>query len=174
MNGVLYWTKRDIMVTIIGPSDTFLSGISYYTARMSLELDARPVLFRSMLPKFLFPGKNRTVQSNLIYNKEPIKILDWYNPLTWLYACYLVRRDKTVILEYWTASVIHMYLFLACSLKLINRSIKVIIEVHEVIDPLENSILPVRIYARYMRRILFKLADVIIYHSEEELKCETK
>ena len=33
-------------VAIIGPSERFLSGIAYYTWKMSTNLDAKPLLYR--------------------------------------------------------------------------------------------------------------------------------
>ena len=50
-------------VVIVGPSIRFLSGISYYTIRLSDAIsesaDVKAVLFRHMLPKKIFPGWKR-------------------------------------------------------------------------------------------------------------------
>jgi len=47
-------------IAIFGPSKRFLSGVSYYTIRLSNALSeffkVKAVLFRIMLPKRLFPG----------------------------------------------------------------------------------------------------------------------
>ena len=81
-----------LSVVIIGPSQRFLSGISYFTLRLSNSLadygNVTGLLFRNMLPKILFPGWRR-VGADLTeysYREEvhAIELLDWYNPLTWL------------------------------------------------------------------------------------------
>ena len=50
-------------VVIIGPSQRFLSGISYVTLLLSNSLadyfSVTALLFRNMLPKKLFPGYKR-------------------------------------------------------------------------------------------------------------------
>ena len=57
-----------------------------------------------------------------------------------------------------------MQLFLA----LVNRlRIKagLILEMHEVVDPLEESILPIRLYSRIMGRLLMRRADAFVVHA---------
>ncbi|ADB57580.1 glycosyltransferase [Archaeoglobus profundus] len=160
-------------VAILGPSKRFLSGVSYYTIRLSNALSAyvhvRTILFRNMLPKRLFPGWKR-VGENLTYLEfdkrvEVHEILDWNNPSTWLKAFNLMKDCDAVILEWWTSSVAHMYL----SVELLNgifAEIPTVIEFHEVIDPLESSILPIRIYSRVVGKVIRKLADHYVVHSE--------
>ena len=50
-------------IAIIGPSRRFLSGVGYYTIRLSNALSeffkVKAILFRKMLPKKLFPGWRR-------------------------------------------------------------------------------------------------------------------
>ena len=52
-----------LKICIVGPSKRFLSGISYYTIMLanalSKEYDVSVVLFRKMVPEFIFPGRNR-------------------------------------------------------------------------------------------------------------------
>jgi hypothetical protein len=86
--------KKKTTVSIIGPSARFLSGISYYTTRLSNALASKytvqTLLFRHMLPIFLFPGSRRVGNSlsTLTYDKRVTvhEIIDWYNPLTWYRA----------------------------------------------------------------------------------------
>ncbi len=72
-----------IKIVIIGPSGKFLSGVSYFTLRLSNALselvDVETILFRKMLPKRLFHG--------------------W-------------RRVGEELFQWWTSSVAHMYLVL--------------------------------------------------------------
>jgi glycosyltransferase involved in cell wall biosynthesis len=45
---------------------------------------------------------------------------------------------------------------------------KMVVEFHEVVDPLENSILPIRVYPRVMGKLIRKLATHYVVHSEAD------
>ncbi|MDH7509815.1 MAG: glycosyltransferase [Methanolinea sp.] len=162
--------KRPMQVVLIGPSFRYLSGISYYTVRLanalSRKASVRAVLFRHMLPRKLFPGWKRVGQNltavTFVEGVDAGELLDWYNPLTWVKAARVSRCADIVILEWWTSSVAHMYLAIQA---LISRKTPVIIEYHEVVDSLEQSILPVRIYSRVTGRIVRSLATHFVVHS---------
>lgn len=151
-------------VVVIGPGDKFLSGLSYYTWRLSSTLSATPILFRDMLPTFLFPGKDRVgrVESKIQYEGEPV-MLDWWNPITWMRAVKECRRHDIVVLEWWTCSVAHMYAFIS-----LFCGGKAVVEVHETIDPLESRIWPLRVYAKAMKKIVWGRADAIVVHSIQD------
>ncbi len=161
-------------IAIIGPSPRFLSGISYYTTRLSNALsesgvEVESLLFRHMLPKRLFPGWKRvgSALSALHYASrvQVHEFLDWYNPLSWAGGYQKIRNADIIILEWWTSSVAHMYL----ALLVLNRgNIPVIIEFHEVVDPFEHSILPIRLYSKIMALIIRKKADRYLVHSEHD------
>ncbi len=162
-------------IAIIGPSKRFLSGVSYYTIRLSNALSAyahvKTILFRNMLPKRFFPGWRR-VGKDLTYldfdrKVKVYEILDWNNPLTWLKSFNLISDCDAIILEWWTSSVAHMHLIL----ELLNRfstKIPVVIEFHEVVDPLENSIVPIKLYSKFMGKIVRKLANHYVVHSKSD------
>ena len=105
-------------VVIIGPSQRFLSGISYVTLLLSNSLadyfSVTALLFRNMLPKKLFPGYRRVGETlaNCDYRSDitVVELLDWYNPLTWMQASKYIRQDDVIIFQWWTSSVAHMYL----------------------------------------------------------------
>lgn len=160
-------------VVVIGPSPRFLSGISYYTLRLSNALADRfqvtSLLFRHMLPQRLFPGWKRVGNdlTSLEYSEKTHvrEILDWYNPITWIKASHEFRETDVIILQWWTSSVAHMYL----ALLLLNFKKKpVIIEFHEVVDPLEFSFGPIRIYARLMGRMIRRMACRYVVHSQHD------
>jgi glycosyltransferase involved in cell wall biosynthesis len=126
-----------------------------------------------MIPKFLFPGKSRVWDMSQ-------GSLDWYNPFTWLRSAYKNRSTGTFIVEYWTAAVNHMVLFLMIALltytkiyNFVNFGVpkeerRFILEMHEIIDPLEKSILPIRLYARLTRRLIMRGAQSIVLHSQHD------
>ena len=165
-----------IKVAVIGPSKKFLSGISYYTIRLSNALSGyvgvKAILFRDMLPKRLFPGWKRvgkTDISNLEFNRkvEVFEILDWYNPLTWIKAFNVGRDCDVLIFQWWTSSVAHMHLVLEIMHKL-SREIPVVLEFHEVVDPLESSIAPIKFYSRIGGMLVRSLADRYVVHSSAD------
>jgi len=163
-------------VSIIGPSFRFLSGISYYTVYLSNALSkhyaVNAVLFRNMLPKKLFPGSERVGKSltTVDYSNEIEKqeLLDWYSPATWHRAVKSMETSETCIFEWWTSSVAHMYLVIGHALK--RRNIPIILEYHEVVDTLEDSILPIRIYAKFMGKRIRNLASSYVVHSDADRK----
>ncbi len=167
---------RDVKICIVGPSKRFLSGISYYTIRLanalSISNDVSVICFRKLLPEFLFPGRARVGKdiSSLEFSKE-VQVfdrMDYNNPITWYGAYRHLKKVKSevIILQWWTSSVSHMFLLL----KMMNVLLKsrLVIEFHEVVDPLEESILPVRMYSRLMGTILRKNLSAYIVHSTSD------
>jgi len=162
-----------IQVVLVGPSTRFLSGISYYTIKLanaiSESMDVTTVLFRNMLPKKMFPGWKRVGDplSTVAFrdNVKIMELLDWYSPVSWMKAASRMRKADIIIFQWWTSSVAHMYAALQFML---FRKIPIIIEYHEVVDPLEQSILPIRIYSVLMGRIIRKRADGYVVHSEAD------
>jgi len=163
-------------ISIIGPSTRFLSGISYYTTYLSNALSKRcqvnAVLFRNMLPKFLFPGADRVGSSlSTIEYSEHVDMkecLDWYNPFTWFRAVKSIKNSDACIFEWWTSSVSHMYLVIGILLKI--WKVPIILEFHEVVDTLEESILPIRAYSKVMGKLIRNLASEYVVHSEADRK----
>ena len=162
-----------IRIAILGPSPRFLSGISYFTMRLANALapgnQVTAVLFRKMLPARLFPGWRRVGSDITDLDFTPgvqvQEILDWYDPFTWVTAYRTLRNADVIILEWWTSSIAHMYF----ALGLLNRGrVPVVIEFHEVADPLEQSILPIRYYSRVMGRLIRRQAVRYVVHSEAD------
>lgn len=152
-------------IAIIGPSEKYASGISNYTWRLSSEIGALPVLYRNMLPLFLFPGKGRVgeAKTKISYPDTPA-YLDYYNPITWIRAIKVIKRSDIFIVEWWSSSVAHMLLFI-CLLS--GR--RFVIEAHEVLDPLEQKSFLLNVYGRLCRYILFNKASHIVVHNQQDL-----
>lgn len=167
---------RDIKICIAGPSKRFLSGISYFTIRLANALsNSRPVsviCFRKLLPEFLFPGHTRVGKdiSQLEFSSKVHVFdgMDYNNPITWYGAYRYIKKEKpdVIILQWWTSSVSHMHLLLKI-MGLFLKS-KLIIEFHEVVDPIEESIIPVRLYSCLMGTILRKNLNAYIVHSTSD------
>ena len=164
-------------ICIVGPSKRFLSGISYYTIRlanaMSAEKDVSVVCFRQLLPTFLFPGKSHVGKNISDLNFSPgIPVfdgMDYNNPLTWVqaYRFLKVQKPDIIVLQWWTSSVAHMQLLLKIFADLLHKP-KIIVEFHEVVDPFEESILPIRLYSKMTGKLLRKNLDAYITHSESD------
>ncbi len=168
-------TEKKRKIGIIGPSPRFLSGISYFTMRLSNALAKRctvsVVLFRHMLPKRLFPGWKRVGSDIAAFSYDDAiaceEILDWYNPLSWNRAARELRPCDVIIFQWWTSSVAHMYLALEARLR---RKVPIVIEFHEVVDTLEQAVLPISIYAKHAGRWVRNRASAYVVHSEADRK----
>ncbi len=154
-------------LAVFGPGATFLSGISYYTARLAAALSERHevtvVLFRRMLPTFFFPGRGRVGAplADLDYGRARRVEVDWHNPGTWWAAHRAVKDADVWILPWWTASVFHVYL----ALDLFRRKPRLAVEFHEVLDPLEARNPGLRLYTRLASALLLRRAAAAVVHS---------
>lgn len=160
-------------IALFGPGATFLSGISYYTANvaraLSGEHEVTAVLFRRMLPRFLFPGRSRVGAplARLDYGRARVAEVDWHNPGTWLMALREARGADVWVLPWWTASVFHIYLVLNL---LLPRRVARVVEFHELLDPLEARNPGLRWYTRLASALLVRTARAAIVHSEADRK----
>ncbi len=163
-------------ICVVGPSKRFLSGISYYTIRLANALSASGtvsvILLRRLLPEFLFPGRSHIGKgiSPLGFSQQ-VRVfdgMDYNSPITWYRACRYLKdaKPEVIILQWWTSSVSHIYLLLKIMSVFLKS--KLIIEFHEVVDPLEDSILPVRLYSRIMGTVLRRNLNAYIVHSASD------
>jgi glycosyltransferase involved in cell wall biosynthesis len=169
--------KYQKKVCIAGPSKRFTSGISYYTIKlanaMSDPYQVSVICFRQLLPTFLFPGKDHVGKniSSLDFNSKVNVFdgMDYNNPFTWLSAYRFLKQQKpdVIILQWWTSSVAHMHTLLKLFANLTCKP-KIIIEFHEVVDPFEESIFPIRVYSKFTGKLLRKNLNAYITHSESD------
>jgi glycosyltransferase involved in cell wall biosynthesis len=170
-----------LKVCIFGPSKRFLSGLSYYTIKLanaltltlhnqnSASVSVSVITIRKLLPKFLFPGRRHVGKnlSNLDFTPSIKRCeIDWHSPITWFNAYkFIKKKDPDVLIfEWWSSSVAHLFLIFKLFNKLLLHK-KIVLEFHEIVDPLEESILPIRLYSRLVGRILSRNAFAIT-HSE--------
>lgn len=169
-------------ICIVGPSKRFLSGISYYTIKlansMSESSDISVIYFRKLLPEFLFPGRDHVGKNisdlELLPKVQTFDGMDYNNPLTWFNAFRFLRKQNPdyIILQWWTSSVAHIHLMIKIFSKFTGS--KLIIEFHEVVDPFEDNIFPIRLYSKMMGKILRKNLDAYITHSESDKQLVSK
>lgn len=170
-------------ILLVGPSNRFQSGISTYTLRLANALDeagheVSVIAFRKLLPQFLFPGAKRVGQalSSLAFNAKVRSFdeMDYNNPMSWRKARKFLRDQKpdAVILQWWTSSAAHMHLQVKREAE--KLGIPVYVELHEVVDTLEQRIYPIAKYAKIMGPKVISGAAGYITHSESDKKliCE--
>ena len=165
-------------VLIVGSGFRFTSGISYYTCRVANALAARTetsvLLMRRLIPRFLYPGRRRvgTAVHDLAYDPAVTVHdgVDWFWLPSLFRALRFIRRQRPelVVLQWWTAAVLHSYLVIAWYAR--RRGARVLIEWHEVQDTGEARIPGVRRYARALVSRLIRLADGHVIHSEYDRK----
>ncbi|HYA69734.1 MAG TPA: glycosyltransferase [Acidimicrobiales bacterium] len=169
-------------VCVVGPSARFLSGITYYTfglvEALAEECDVSALFMRRLLPRSLYPGRARVGQKLTGLRVPPS--VPAYDGVDWSWGPSLVgglrflraRQPDVVVLQWWTASVLHSYLALARAAR--RRGAKILVEFHEVLDVGESQRRWVACYARLVAPRLFRVASACIVHSEHdrELVCD--
>jgi glycosyltransferase involved in cell wall biosynthesis len=127
---------------------------------------------RQLLPTFIYPGRTRVGArlTDLTYRSDVRLIdgVDWYWVPSMLRALvHLVReRPDVLVLQWWTATVLHSYVALAIGARLLGT--RVVIEFHEVLDPGEALLSPVRAYVGRLAPLLVRLASAFVVHNEHD------
>jgi len=176
-------SNRPVAVCLVGPGWRFTSGISYYTCLLANALaeehETSVIQMRQLLPKRLYPGWRRIGQHypHVAYRSE----VTVYDGVNWWWGRSLLRALKfirsyepdVVVLQWWTAAVLHTYVALAMRARL--RGARVILEIHELQDPGEKRIKFVGRYGRWGLRLLLRLCEGYVIHSaEDQAKLEAK
>ena len=175
--------KRDIAcrtkICIVGSSSRFFSGLTTHTILLANALaknnQVSVILLRNLVPRFLYPGRRHIGQISSLVDFHPdidvYEGMDWNSPVSWYGAYKFLRKHRpdVMIMQWWSSSVAHMELFLAVANRVSPKS-KMILEMHEVVDPLEESILPIRLYSRIAGKLIMRRADVFTTHSSSARK----
>ncbi|MBU2662597.1 glycosyltransferase [Actinoplanes bogorensis] len=160
-------------VVVVGSGWRFLSGISYYTCRLTNALAERyevgAILMRQLLPTRLYPGRGRVGQrlNDLAYapGVEVFDGVDWWGVPSLVRAVRFLRsfRPEVLVLQWWTGTVLHSYLVLAAAARLLG--IRVVVEFHEVQDTGEAQHRWAAWYTRTLIRPLLRRTEGVIVHS---------
>lgn len=179
--GIAVGSRREAVeartkICVVGSGSWFLSGISYYThevaAALSEQFAVSVILMRRLIPKRLYPGRAR-VGHDLSVLQYPADIrvfdgVDWFWGSTILRCLSFVRSESPdfVIFEWWTGAVLHTYLLLAVTARLMGA--RIVIEFHEVEDVGEQHIPFVGLYVSLAFPLLLRLASGSVVHSEHD------
>lgn len=165
-------------VCVLGPGKRFISGISYYTIRLVNALSDRysvsVILLRNLVPKFLFPGGKRVGQA--ISALEVSDRVSVYDGIDWYWMPGVIRvpgflkaeSPHIIVFQWWTSTIAHTVLLLIIIIRFMVKDCRLVLTFHETLDPLENAILPLRIYARWMGKLIFPFFDAYVTHSESD------
>ncbi len=74
------------------------------------------------------------------------------------------EHPDEVVLQWWTGTVLHSYLFITLVAKLLRAN--VIIEFHEVLDTGEAKLAIARAYVRVIAPLIVNMANGFVIHSE--------
>lgn len=166
--------SQNVKVCIVGSSKQFFSGITTHTIFLANALSKRNqvsvILLRNLLPRFLFPGREHVGKDQYSIDFDPnIDVyngMDYNSPRSWRGAYRFLKqhRPDVIIILWWSSSVAHMQIFLKWANRLGIKA-KIILEMHEVVDPLEERILPIRLYSRIAGRQLMRGLDAYTMQS---------
>ena len=157
----------------MGAGSRFTSGLTYYTAylvnHLSRRYEVTAVLVRRMLPRRLYPGAVRVGQPVASVVIAPdvrvVESLDWHvvPGIVPAIVCLVRARPAAVIFQWWTGTVLHLYLVLALVARI--RRAPIIVEFHETLDPAEAAMPLVALYIRVVAPLFVRLADGYVAHS---------
>ena len=165
-------SKRHVVV--VGSGIQFLSGISIYTIRLSNALTASNdvvlITMRRLLPARLYPGRRRVNADLTTIQRDPS--VTFFDGVDWFWlpsmlggAWSLVRhRPHVVIFQWWTGTVLHSYIFLALSARMVGA--RVDYEFHEIIETGELRVPLAATYVRTIAPLLMRGADGFVVHSD--------
>jgi glycosyltransferase involved in cell wall biosynthesis len=162
-------------ICVIGPSKKFFSGLSAYTIGLanafSKDNDVSVILLRNLVPKFFYPGKEhvgKEDESLYLHNDIPVfDGIDWNSPLTWIKALRFLNNyhPDVIIMLWWSCSVAHTQFQIALWNRLKVKA-SLILDMHEIVDPLEENMPLIRLYSKIMGKMLMKNVDFFVVHSK--------
>jgi len=169
-----YWKSLRILIKIkikmkqVSLLSSFppTKGISLYTSELVKELEKHIhinlICFKSIYPRFLYPGdpNDYSLKKPRLKNTKIFQIITWYNPFSWVLAGFKVKEKLHV--QWWSWFLSPIYLVILSVAKI--RRKKIIMTIHNVL-PHEKSFLK-----NFLTTVIFKFADKIIVHSEQNKK----
>jgi glycosyltransferase involved in cell wall biosynthesis len=166
--------ESGLRVCVVGPGARFLSGISYFTHRLSVALagshHVSVILIRRLMPARWYPGRARVGRALARFSYPPsvptFDGIDWYWGTSVLRSYRFLRRQRcdVLVLQWWTGTVLHSYLLLAWLAR--RAGARVVMEFHEVQDVGELAVPCAAAYVRSLLPRLLRNVDAAVVHSE--------
>ncbi|MDQ3697676.1 MAG: glycosyltransferase [Gemmatimonadota bacterium] len=169
---------RQPRIVVVGAGTRFLSGPGYYTLRLTNALadafDVRLVTMRQLVPTRLYPGHKRVGKplTSLSYS-DRVSVhdgVDWHwGPSMAKALMHMLRpRPDVVVFQWWTGAVLHSYLLLALAARMAGA--RIVVELHEVMDPGEAMVGLVPGYVGALGPRFMDAADAFVVHVESDLE----
>ena len=124
------------------------------------------------MPQCLYPGRMRVGQprASMKFHDD----VEVYDGVDWWWGYSLVRalifmlrcRPRILVLQWWTATVLHTYLVLALAARLGGG--RIVLELHESQDTGEGRFKPIRMYGRYGLSFLMRICHGCVVHSQAD------
>lgn len=145
------------------------SGVSCATSAAARPRTGVALLqLRDLCPRRAYPGRARVGQTDGVLPLPDVPVfngLDWYWGRSAPRAVRFLRRarPRTVVLQWWTGTVLHSYLPLAWLAK--RTGARLVVEFHEVQDVGEAKVPLAARYTRAGMRLLLGMVDAAVVHS---------
>jgi glycosyltransferase involved in cell wall biosynthesis len=163
-------------ICLVGPGWRFTSGISYYTCQLANALadhhKVSVIQMRQLLPRILYPGSKRVGQPRAQHSYRPdVQVYDginwwWGRSIFGALSFMRSRPPEILVLQWWTATVLHSYLVLVVTARLLG--VRIVLEIHELQDTGEARAALVRRYGQYGLRLLLRLSHGCVVHSKAD------
>ena len=153
-------------IAIVGPVFPYRAGIPYCTTRLAAEMartcDVTILSFKRQYPRWFYPGGDDIDESVRPLTPAGARfVLDIINPLTWLRAARMLRRDRpdAVIFVWWIWVWALPYRTL---IALLPRRTRVILQCHNIGEKEPAW------WKRSLANIVLRRGDVLVVHAKSE------
>jgi glycosyltransferase involved in cell wall biosynthesis len=160
---------------LIGPTFPFKGGIAHYTTLLFRHLkkigNVKFYSFKKQYPSFLFPGKTDIdISKKPLFEKGVEPKLNAFNPLSWIILGFKISKlnPDLVIFPWWIYYWAPHYIVIIVLVKVFSKKTKVLFLCHNIVGH-ESSFL-----GSTINRIVLKLGNYFIVHSEDEGKALSK
>lgn len=157
-------------ISLIGPSYPFKSGISHFTTILAGKLrqehgasDVDFINWQRQYPAFLYPVDPIDKDSQHAITEPNVRLLDFYNPLSWLRTARRIRShgSERLVVTWVSVASFPPYFGTLLLVKLLTKT-RVTFLCHNALphDPL--------FFELFFMKLLFRFADDFIVHAEAE------
>jgi len=153
-------------IAIVGPVFPYRGGIPYCTTRLAAEMarscDVTILSFKRQFPRSFYPGRDDIDESLRSLTPAGARfLLDIINPLTWLSAARMLRRERpdAIIFVWWIWVWTFPYRTL---IALLPRGTRVIFQCHNIGEKEPAW------WKRALTNLVLRRGDVLVVHAKSE------
>lgn len=154
-------------IAVIGPTYPYKGGISHFTTTLVQRLRKKNqvdfISWKRQYPSFLYPVELKDTKSKHPIQTEAKFILDFFNPLSWLWTFLEIRNKKAeLLILQWVSPIQGPIYFVICILTKTFTKTKVLYVCHNV-EPHEKHF-----YDSLFISLAFMYGDTYIVHSRAD------